>query len=67
LFWADARYRLLETFADGPGETAVDGAELTLFIWREFCERAVSPAIEGPSVAQAVDLLRKAGEQRADA
>jgi diadenosine tetraphosphate (Ap4A) HIT family hydrolase len=60
LFWADARYRVLENFAEGPGETPVDGAELTLFVWREFCERAVPPAIKGPSVRQAIDLLREA-------
>lgn len=60
LFWKDDRYRLLETFAEGPGETPTDGAELTLFVWREFCERAEPPAIEGPSVWQAVELLRKA-------
>lgn len=58
LFWRDDRYRLLETFADGPGETATDGAELTLFVWREFCERAEPPQISGPSVSQAIELLR---------
>ena len=58
LFWSDDRYRLLENFAEGPGETATDGAELTLFVWREFCERAEPPPIKGPSVSQAVELLR---------
>jgi diadenosine tetraphosphate (Ap4A) HIT family hydrolase len=60
LFWNDSRYRILETFADGPGETATDGAETTLFVWRKFCERAEPPQIKGPSVAQAVELLREA-------
>ncbi|MBW9056261.1 HIT family protein [Rhizobium mesosinicum] len=60
LFWQDERYRLLQTFAEGPGETATDGAELTFFIWREFCEKAEPPPIQGPSVAEAVELLRKA-------
>lgn len=50
LFWKDDRYRLLEQFADGPGETPTDGAELTFFVWREFCERADPPPIKGPSV-----------------
>ncbi|THK36946.1 HIT family protein [Ensifer sp. MPMI2T] len=58
LFWSDARYRLLGTFAEGPGETATDGAEMTLFVWREFCERAEPPPIKGPSVSEAIDLLR---------
>ncbi|MBY3086876.1 HIT family protein [Rhizobium laguerreae] len=60
LFWKDARYRLLENFAEGPGETATDGAELTLFVWREFCERAEPPPIRGPSVSEAIELLREA-------
>ena len=60
LFWKDARYRLLENFADRPGETATDGAELTLFVWREFCERAEPPAVKGPSVSEATELLREA-------
>ncbi|AFL50965.1 diadenosine tetraphosphate (Ap4A) HIT family hydrolase [Sinorhizobium fredii] len=59
LFWSVARYRLLGTFAEGPGETATDGAEMTLFVWREFCERAEPPPIKGPSVSQAIDLLRE--------
>jgi diadenosine tetraphosphate (Ap4A) HIT family hydrolase len=60
LFWRDERYRLLQTFAEGPGETPTDGAELTFFIWREFCERADPPANEGPSVAETIELLREA-------
>ncbi|NSZ15598.1 HIT family protein [Agrobacterium vitis] len=59
LFWSDDRYRLLENFAEGPGETATDGAELTLFVWREFCERAEPPPTKGPSVSQVVELLRR--------
>lgn len=59
LFWKDERYRLLENFAEGPGEMPTDGAELTFFVWREFCERAEPPPIKGPSVSEAVELLRK--------
>ncbi|NKL24200.1 HIT family protein [Rhizobium leguminosarum] len=59
LFWKDERYRLLETFAEGPGETPTDGAELTLFVWREFCERAEPPPIDGPTVSEAIELLRR--------
>jgi diadenosine tetraphosphate (Ap4A) HIT family hydrolase len=60
LFWKDARYRALEDFAEFPGAMATDGAELTFFVWREFCERSVPPPIEGPSVSQAVELIKQA-------
>ncbi|UVK46432.1 HIT family protein [Mesorhizobium sp. AR07] len=60
LFWSDHRYRALEQFAEASSEPGTDGAELTLFIWREFCERADPPPIEGPSVADVIALLRQA-------
>ncbi|MBB4234194.1 diadenosine tetraphosphate (Ap4A) HIT family hydrolase [Rhizobium esperanzae] len=60
LFWKDARYRQLANFAEGPGETTTDGAELTLFVWREFCERTVPPSVTRPSVSKAIQLLRAA-------
>ena len=60
LFWKDSRYRVLQNFADGPGETPTDGAELTLFVWREFCKRAEPPSVEGRSVTQTIELLREA-------
>lgn len=67
-FWADSRYRTLEAFANPEkAETGTDGAELTLFIWREFGERAQPPAIIGPSIAQVVTLLRAAFAQDAKA
>lgn len=59
LFWKDERYRLLNQFAHGPGETLTDGAELTLFVWREFCERPDPPPIEGPSVSATTAILRR--------
>ncbi|MET3853876.1 HIT family protein [Rhizobium sp. OAE497] len=59
LFWSDARYRVLERFADGPGETPTDGAELTLFVWREFCERKDPPPIKGPPVTETISMLRR--------
>ncbi|NTG38718.1 HIT family protein [Agrobacterium rhizogenes] len=59
LFWKDERYRLLDRFAEGPGETPTDGAELTFFVWREFCERADPPPIRGPSVSEVIELLRR--------
>ncbi|NNU62958.1 HIT family protein [Ochrobactrum soli] len=64
LFWNDDRYRLLDNFAGNPGVTATDGAELTLYVWREFCERAVPPPIKGPSVSQVVELMRRLMESR---
>jgi diadenosine tetraphosphate (Ap4A) HIT family hydrolase len=61
LFWDDRRYRLLDTFANPQkAETRTDGAELTLFIWREFGERAHPPAIEGPSIPEVVEQVRAA-------
>ncbi|MDU4253165.1 HIT family protein [Pseudomonas sp.] len=59
LFWADARYRSLTRFAHGEdAATQTDGAELTLFVWREFGEAPVPPAVQGPSVEQVIDWLR---------
>ncbi|WP_244564044.1 HIT family protein [Ensifer aridi] len=60
LLWKDDRYRVLEQFADRPGETPTDGAELTLFVWREFCERADPPPVKGPSVPETIAILRQA-------
>ena len=60
LFWQNPRYRLLESFAEKPEPAMTDGAELTLFVWREFCERTVSPQIKGLSVSQAIEILRGA-------
>jgi len=60
LFWKDDRYRLLETFAAKSADISTDGAELTLFVWREFCERADPPAIVGPDVAAVIGRLRNA-------
>lgn len=61
LFWKDARYRLLETFACVENaSTLTDGAELTLFIWREFDERPEPPKIQGPSIKQVIEALRTA-------
>ncbi len=61
LFWADERYRSLQTFGSLPDcSNQTDGAELTLFVWREFCERPDPPPIEGPSIEQAITVLRQA-------
>lgn len=61
LFWEDERYRALQSFgwidSDGP---LTDGAELTLFVWREFCERPEPPQIQGQSVDHVIATLREA-------
>ncbi|MDQ0121785.1 diadenosine tetraphosphate (Ap4A) HIT family hydrolase [Pseudomonas lini] len=65
LFWKDKRYRLLETFATNENATSLtDGAELTLFIWREFGESPDPPPIQGPSTDQVIDLLRRSFRAR---
>lgn len=58
LFWQDQRYRLLEQFSDSVPETLTDGAELTLFIWREFCESQTPPANQGLTIAETISALR---------
>jgi len=59
-FAADARYRVLRDFyTPGVYTSAPDGAELTLFVWREFCESKNPPPVFGPSVEETIDLLRK--------
>ncbi|MGV6477577.1 hypothetical protein [Azotobacter vinelandii] len=61
LFWEDARYRVLETFASiENAHSLTDGAELTLFIWREFGESPEPPRVQGPSIGQTIDRLRRA-------
>ncbi|UZJ59138.1 hypothetical protein OKW98_21640 [Pseudomonas sp. KU26590] len=61
LFWKDERYRSLQTFGSLPIQSnQTDGAELTLFLWREFCERPDPPSIQGPSIEQAITVLRQA-------
>ncbi|CAM3836573.1 Hydrolase [Pseudomonas reidholzensis] len=63
LFWADDRYRLLQQFGSRENSLSqTDGAELTLYVWREFCERPEPPAIEGPAVEQVIATLRDAFE-----
>ncbi|MDN6858636.1 HIT family protein [Pseudomonas sp. CAN2814] len=58
-FWADERYRSLTQFAHiDDAATQTDGAELTLFIWREFGEAPLPPAVQGPSIEQVIEQLR---------
>ncbi|NBB11214.1 HIT family protein [Pseudomonas sp. SLFW] len=60
LFWQDKRYRSLQAFGSCDNATPqTDGAELTLFVWREFCERPDPPAVQGPSVDETISVLRE--------
>ncbi len=59
-FKADPRYAVLDSFrTPGAGNSQFDGAEMTLFIWREFCENPTPPLIQGPSVLDVVEILRQ--------
>jgi diadenosine tetraphosphate (Ap4A) HIT family hydrolase len=59
LFWQDTRYRLLDTFAHVEcAASATDGAELTLFVWREFGENPIPPKAQGPSIEEVIKHLR---------
>jgi len=62
-FFRDPRYRVLRNF-DQPshaGHTGdkTDGGELTLYVWREFCENPVPPPVSGPSIPEIVGRLKK--------
>ncbi|WP_242207443.1 MULTISPECIES: HIT family protein [unclassified Pseudomonas] len=59
LFWQDPRYRLFETLAYAEGAVpSTDGAELTLFVWREFGENPVPPKTQGRSIEEVIKDLR---------
>jgi diadenosine tetraphosphate (Ap4A) HIT family hydrolase len=59
-FAADERYRVLQSFyTPGVPTSDPDGGELTLYVWREFCERKTPPLVERPTVDEAIRLLRE--------
>jgi diadenosine tetraphosphate (Ap4A) HIT family hydrolase len=59
-FDADPRYAVLKSFyTPGAGNTDYDGAELTLFIWREYCEKPTPPLLQGPSISEAIRLIKE--------
>lgn len=60
-FWGDERYRALQNFGSKAQDKALtDGAELTLFVWREFGESQTPAPVQAGSVQQAIELLRAA-------
>jgi diadenosine tetraphosphate (Ap4A) HIT family hydrolase len=60
LFWKDDRYRVLASFGKPTLVSSTDGAELTFFIWREFCESSNPPPVQGPAVSDVVKAMRNA-------
>jgi diadenosine tetraphosphate (Ap4A) HIT family hydrolase len=61
-FFGDPRHRNLRTFYQpsdaGDAADETDGAELTLYVWREFCENPVSPPISGPPIHEVIETLK---------
>jgi diadenosine tetraphosphate (Ap4A) HIT family hydrolase len=61
-FFGDPRYRVLRNFyqpSDAGGTAdATDGGELTLYVWREFCENPVPPPISGPAIHEVMERLK---------
>lgn len=51
--------RTQQIYAENP-LSSTDGAELTLFVWREFGENPTPPAIQGCSVEEVIEELRSA-------
>jgi diadenosine tetraphosphate (Ap4A) HIT family hydrolase len=63
-FRNDSRYRVLKQFYtsgvyNSGKDTGFDGAEMTLFIWREFAESSKPREILGPTIQEIMKLLRK--------
>ena len=58
-FFDDPRYRVLQNFGERSDTCETDGAELTLYVWREFCESLNPPAIRGPSVCEVIEDLKR--------
>ena len=57
-FWRDERYRVLQSFGSQvQGQTLTDGAELTLFVWRELGENTTPLPVQGRSVQNVIEQL----------
>jgi hypothetical protein len=61
-FFSDPRYRVLKSFYQpsngGAADDETDGAELTLYVWREFCENPNPPPISGPPIPEVLERLK---------
>ena len=60
-FFTDPRYDMLKNLhsrALHAEDDETDGAELTLYVWREFCESPNPPPIPGPSIDEVVERLK---------
>ena len=62
----DRRYDCLRTLDSPESDATPDGGEITLFVWREFCEGRNPPPIEGPSVSDVVTSIRKEWANQAE-
>jgi diadenosine tetraphosphate (Ap4A) HIT family hydrolase len=58
-FPQDARYRAMDALREAAFGAAPDGADLILFVTREFCERMPPADIEGPDVETVMALARR--------
>lgn len=54
--WIVAAYHADKRYAVEPNP---DGANLTLFIFREYCENPSPPPCQGPSVAEVIRTIRR--------
>ena len=60
-FFREPRYhvvRELSCRSAAAGVEETDGAELTLYIWREFCDGPTARSISGPSIKEVVERLK---------
>jgi diadenosine tetraphosphate (Ap4A) HIT family hydrolase len=60
-FFGDPRYRVLQSFYPpslGVESGRTDGAEMTLYIWREFCENPAPPPVSGAPIREVVERLK---------
>jgi diadenosine tetraphosphate (Ap4A) HIT family hydrolase len=58
-FRADIRYDAVRRLGARSDSNQTDGAEMTLYVWREFCESTNPPEVAGPRVEEVVERLRK--------
>lgn len=59
-FLRDIRYRALDEFREPAFGYTPDGADLALYVTREFCERMPPAGIEGPTVEAVMAIARGA-------